>query len=362
MLPTIPRTLASLSRIQLLLQTVEIWVARLHFNFSKSYVLVSQDPQCFERFLKTQDKVIIRGRDNQDEHSFSEVESYRIRRALLLFELYCTLFHSYNPHGSSKQHNGRVSEQMLFLQSLQPFLLTELDAIYGMIECHLDWNWRLHGIICRTSLPLHPGHGVRPGGETLEYIMSQGLELLAQEASDSENLMYENEDSDAIGRYCMRCTSHNPIGNTFFTTPLGHCFSDYQGIDSIRIPTMVPTTGMVSWRGAPDRTNGSSWLCRTYFDPDEKQNRDRIATLINEDPHNWMGLAFWEEDRLNRHFKLTEEARIIGLKYRISNYEFTTGLTDRDREWLIFMDVPNVGYISTRLPDSAATIYQSILG
>ncbi|KAI1651168.1 uncharacterized protein F4817DRAFT_366746 [Daldinia loculata] len=361
MLPTIPRTLESLSRIQLLLQSVESWVGRLHYNFSRSYP--SQDPQSFESFLRTQDMVIVHGKDSQDEHSFSAVESYRIRRALLLFELYCTLFHCSNPCRNGKQHNVRVSEQMLFLQSLQPFLLTELDAIYGMIECYLDWNWHLYGIPCRISLPLHPGHNVEPGGETLEYIMSKGLESLIREVSDDMVPPYEYNDFGAIERYCARCIVYDPTGNSFFTAPLSHCFSDYQGLDSIRIPTMVPTS-MVSWRGAPDRTNGPSWLCRTYFDPDEKQNKDRIAALIKEDPHNWMGLAFWEEDRLNRHFKLTEEARISGIdpEFQRSSYQVTTDPTDWHTEWLIFMDDPNVGYVGTRLPDSAAAIYRSILG
>ncbi|KAI0113075.1 hypothetical protein F4814DRAFT_333442 [Daldinia grandis] len=364
MLPIIPRTLRVLKHIQLLLQTVESWVGRLHYNFSRSYP--SQDPQSFERFLETRDMVMVCGRDSQDEHSFSTVESYRIRRALLLFELYSTLFHCHRSNGSRKQHNGRVSEQMLFFQSLQPFLLTELDAIYGMIESCLDWYWRLYGVPCRISLPLYPGHGIRPGGETLEYVMSRGLESLMQEVFDGINRTppYEYNDSDAIERYCIRCMAHNPIGNSFFTAPLSHCFSDYQGIDSIRIPTMVPTTSMASWRGAPDRTNGPSWLCRTYFDPEEEQYRDRISTLIIEDPHNWRGLAFWEEDRLERHFKLTEEARISGidLEFQRSSYQITTGPTDWHRQWLVFMDASNVGYISTQLPESAAAIYRSILG
>ncbi|KAI0846136.1 hypothetical protein F5Y00DRAFT_244639 [Daldinia vernicosa] len=362
MLPAIPRTLASLSRIQLLLQTVESWVGRLHFNFSRSYP--SQDPQSFETFLRTQEMVLLHGSDSQDEHSFSAVESYRIRRALLLYELYCTLFFYYNHNTPNrKKRDGRVPEQMLFFQSLQPFLLAELDAIYGMIEGYLDWSWRLYEIPCRVSLPLYPGRGVRSAGETLEFIMSKGLESLAREVFNPRFMPEGYTDEVAIHMYCLRCMSQNPTGNSFFTTPLGYCSSDYQGIDCIRIPTMIPTS-MVSWRGAPDRTNGPSWLYRTYFDPDEKENRDRIEALINKDPHNWMGLAFWEEDRLNRHFKLTEEARISGIdpKFQRSDYELTNGPTDAYREWLIFMDVPNVGYISTQLPESAAAIYRSTLG
>ncbi|RYP22815.1 hypothetical protein DL767_008961 [Monosporascus sp. MG133] len=106
-----------------------------------------------------------------DEHSFSGVESYRIRRALLLFQLYCTLFYQ-SPNYLDAFFNGRVSEQISFLQLLQTFLVAELDGVYGMTEWIASIDIGVAWILTRKPAPLRPGLGAVPGGAKFEYFMT----------------------------------------------------------------------------------------------------------------------------------------------------------------------------------------------
>ncbi|KAI1458756.1 hypothetical protein F4805DRAFT_423532, partial [Annulohypoxylon moriforme] len=211
--PAIPRTVETLKYIQRLLEAVEFWLRRFHLDRSRTYA--------HEDFYEVQDCIIRQDMDCNDEHSFDNVESYRIRRALLLFQLYCVLFRL-SRRREQTAWNGHVTEQMLFLQTLPPFLLIELDGVYGMIECHLAANWQMGGSICRKAVPLHPGQSIVNSGSKLEYIVSKGLVRNRDYLlSDEFHAGFYESQQDAKDDYGCVCSELPRLyGNRFFTTPV----------------------------------------------------------------------------------------------------------------------------------------------
>ncbi|KAI1205566.1 uncharacterized protein F4807DRAFT_464652 [Annulohypoxylon truncatum] len=324
-LPEIPYTIQTLQYIRRLLESIEFWIRRIHLDRSKTYKLGSA--------ARTMELVLYHHLDNEDEHSFNRIESYRIRRALLIYQLYCMLFrHSKRRYGMFPQR--RIPEQMLFLQSLQPFLLKELDAVYGMVECHLAAIWRMGTSICRKATPLHPGLFAVPSGSRLEYIMGLGLlgikRLLLH---DEFHAGLDASDEDVIDDYdCWGREFPGDLTEGFFTRPLRYCYERSQGEDRIIIPNMV-SPFMARWQGAPDGANGPSWLARSFSDPSTSLGiREKIVALIDTDPHNWNGLAFWEENRLIRHFQLLRSDSVIGQAFPIADHNTTRNAADRNRE------------------------------
>ncbi|KAI2466863.1 hypothetical protein F4781DRAFT_334164 [Annulohypoxylon bovei var. microspora] len=350
--PQIPGIMRTLQYIRRLLGSVQFWMRRFQFDRSKTYELGS--------YADTKKSIIYEDKDHDDEQSFDEVESYRIRRSLLMFQLYCTLF-QFSNRRTVTFFNGRVSEQMLFLQSLQPFLLAELDAVYGMIECHVAGNWHIATSICRKATPLQPGQNAVPGGQKLEYIMSLGLPSIERELKrDVFDAGFDSTDQAAMDDYKCVCEEHDnsSVGNRFFTTPMAYYFARSQNEDSILIPSMVPL-GMGLWNDAPDGTNGPSWLSRTFADT-SSADYGRITTLIDNDPRNWNGLAFWEEHRVNRHFELLESDSTVNEAFSIADHD-TNPKPPGHRQFFEDFDYPDVGYESVILPRSSIMTYKLIL-
>jgi hypothetical protein len=107
----------------------------------------------------------------------SREESYRLRRALLLFELYCQFFRQHHGHRDAGR-NGRVAEQMSFLQSISLFLLGELDAVYGVVDEIVLGHFRVFCCGGRVSHPLRPGMQSTPSPAIVGYLYSHGLVYL----------------------------------------------------------------------------------------------------------------------------------------------------------------------------------------
>ncbi|RYP83093.1 hypothetical protein DL770_005434 [Monosporascus sp. CRB-9-2] len=152
-LPEITISVGTLLEIHTILDTIEFWMRRFHYHLTCIYKDVD------EEVMST--AVLVSDKTWHDEHSFSEVESYRIRRALLLFQPYCNLFHQ-SPNYLDTFFNGRVSEQISFLQSLQTFLVAELDGVYGMIEWIASINIGVAWILTRKSARSGPDSGPYP--------------------------------------------------------------------------------------------------------------------------------------------------------------------------------------------------------
>ncbi|KAI0888342.1 uncharacterized protein GGS22DRAFT_198118 [Annulohypoxylon maeteangense] len=310
-LPEIPRTPEALKYIESLFVAIRFWKGRLHLDRSKTYDL--------ESFDDAEDKIMRGKKDSADEHSFSSVESYRICRALLIYELFCMLFQRH----PDTFYNGRVSEQMLFIQALQPFLLNELDAVYGMIECHLAALWRMGSSICRKAVPLDPGRHVTPSSVGLESFMSTGLiELFNMLTSDEFDAGFYATDQAAIDDYfCWWEEAQRLDANVFFNTPLSLYSQRSLAADSVLIPNMV-SPDMGRWRGAPNKSNEPSWLSKSFSAHNASSAEySRIAGLIANDPQNWNGLAFWEKDRFDRHFRLLQSDPVINRAFPIANHD-----------------------------------------
>lgn len=342
-LPKIPQNIKVLRFIRQLLDSIQFWLCRFHFDRSKTYGIINRDEN--SPFV--------------DQHSFTEVESYRICRALLIFQLFSTLFR-YSKNRPETSYDCRIGEQMLFMQSLQPFLLKELDAVYGMIECSLAATWHMGESICRKAEPLNPGQGATFNGEKLEYIMSTGLlkthRLLTKDIFDAG---YYSSAESAKDDYQNSCEQFpDGIGNRFFTRALMYCSDEIQGIDRIIIPTMVPRM-MEPWNGAPHGTNGSSWLARSVSDPAASAaDRDNIRMLINNDTHNWNGLAFWEKARVTQHYQYLHSNQVTNNAFRIANW---TVAPQEFEAWFREIDPPNQPYEPVQLFAAVVRYYENAL-
>ncbi|RYP06604.1 hypothetical protein DL764_003056 [Monosporascus ibericus] len=123
--------------------------------------------------------VLVSDKTWHNGHSFSKVESYRTRRALLLFQFYCTLSHQ-SPNYLDTFFSGRVSKQISFLQSPQTLLVAELDGVYEMIEWIASIYIGVAWILTLKSAPLRPGLGAVSGGTKFEYVMSLGVITMRQ--------------------------------------------------------------------------------------------------------------------------------------------------------------------------------------
>ncbi|RYP58510.1 hypothetical protein DL769_008926 [Monosporascus sp. CRB-8-3] len=348
-LPEIPISVGTLLKIRTILDTIEFWMRRFHYHLS--FIYKSDDEQVMSTALLVSDKTW------HDEHSFSEVESYRIRRALLLFQLYCTLFHQ-PPDYLHTFFNGRVSEQISFLQSLQTFLVAELDGVYGMIEWIASGDIGVAWILTRKSAPLRPGLGAVPGGAKFEYFMSLGLITMRQFIMPRVRPAEELAAHDYKYREFMRGVM--PLQNRFFVTAVSKYWNFRRtgrintGVDSV--PGVIPKR-MAEWDQAPEGTNRFSWAfgARDGYEGDE--NRDGMAFLGNVDVNNWRGLAFWDHDRYERHMSFAEEPRVN--RNFSGRYMLATFSPSMRRDWRRF-DRPDVGYGPRPNPDSPAALNPAI--
>ncbi|KAI1087210.1 hypothetical protein F5B19DRAFT_500175 [Rostrohypoxylon terebratum] len=343
-LPKIPQNIKVLRYIRQLLESVEFWMSRFHFDRTKTYSVQNREENS----------------EYVDEHSFVEVESYRICRALLILQLFSTLFR-YSKNRPETAYDCRIGEQMLFLQSLQPFLLSELDAVYGMIECNLASTWHMGDSISRKAEPLNPGHGATFSGAKLEYFISMGLvktrRFLTKDIFDAG---YHNSAEASRDDFRNSCEDFpKDIGNRFFTRALVYCSEGVEGNDRIIIPTMVPRN-MEPWNGAPYGTNGPSWLARSVSDPAASAaNRGNIRTLIHHDTHAWNGLAFWENARLTRHFEYLHSNRVSHDAFRVANWIVGP---QQFEDWYREMDPPDQPYEVVSLFAAVVAHYRNVLG
>ncbi|ORY61651.1 uncharacterized protein BCR38DRAFT_440808 [Pseudomassariella vexata] len=354
-LPALPRTVQTLNSLDQIIDSIEFWMIRFHHSLT----IVYGGNLCDITLA------VLQNTSWENEYSFTSVENYRIRRALLLFQLYCVLFHQPADH-RDHSFNGRVAEQALFLQSLQPFMIAELDGVYGMIEWILASHFRISWHISRRSTAMVPGSQSRPGGAKLEHVMSRGLLELRQLILHTPKLTGDPRPYDE--RWNKIAGKMQAFQNRFFMTALGKCWkfqSDNAGTNYkvVSYPSKVPIS-MRRWNGAPEGTNDGSWAyTMTYTKPSGSDSEAReIAALeraVNGDQFNWRGLVFWERERLKRHDSRINFDPVVMANFR--GQDPGNGPPNAWVERLKATDPPNVGYQPRLRPLSTAMFSQYTL-
>jgi len=278
--PTLPSSLGYLDR---LLDAIDWWAA-------KFAALIAE--------------MSSRGVDNDE---LSDAEAYRIRRALLLFHLYGSLFCQLDSDPDFGRC-GRVREQVEFLQSIHPHLVGELDGTYAMIEAVVFEKLRLCPChVGRTAVALKPCEDRRVearGAPGLELLYSRGLVYLKEKLDVAQPLQ-----SDFTDVY--RCVGHCP--SRFFNIALGKCWEydsplwseDYHITGYAQATPLRPHV----WAGAPEGTGDASFpwtksharLVGELFSSDDQELADLqwdLGQVAQEDSSNCHGLVFWDRARL----------------------------------------------------------------
>ncbi len=227
-------------------------------------------------------------------------ESYRIRRALVLYQLYCELFFQ-SSQDRDFEFNGRVTEQAQFLQGLHPFLVGELEAIYRMIEIVV---FRHYKFCCtgRKTWALQPVvpyniHNMPLAG--MEYFCSRGLVYLKEKMT---RVPYgEGKLSDDAGGIAH-------ADSRFFNYPISLCWKidDKQVYNNYVVEEYSPLTPWkrVTWADAIEDTDDGScaWQAiRHGLSPGDKipdtepdqELRPAVKLVVNRDVDNCRGVIFW---------------------------------------------------------------------